>query len=140
MESVEDLAIRLSDQCRDLINEEITKYFAGLLAESGQRTVRVVNIKKPARRKSPKFRQKSKARLFIEALEDGPQLTSELEKILRLPDTQALYGVVAQAKNLLKNTKRVIRCERGNKNKSSTYALRDVDDQVEEEKQGELES
>ena len=46
LESVDDMAGRLADQCRELINEGVTQYFGRLLAASGQRETRVVNIPK----------------------------------------------------------------------------------------------
>lgn len=54
IESFDDLALRISERCRDIINEELARYFALLMAEVGQRPARVMRqASKPTKERKP---------------------------------------------------------------------------------------
>ena len=131
IESIDDLALRISERCRDVINEEIVRYFGQLLMGSGQRIARVAKKvpKKytPSMPKVGKHRSTTKPRRLIAILrEDGAQLSEDLERELELPTRAALYTAVSSAKKILKEQGKTIKLQRGNKGKGDVYAIRTI--------------
>ena len=129
LESVDDMAGRLADQCRELINEGVTQYFGRLLAASGQRETRVVNIPKVTK-ESRKTRAKvlTKVERVIEALTDGPKSAAELGDVIGSKTPTAVHQAVWAAKKLIKGTTKVIRSQGGSKGRMRIYSMQDVDD------------
>ncbi len=134
MESFDDVAYRISERCRDIINEELTRYIATLMIESGQRPVRTVAVPSkdvvptlPVSKTSGKrTRGGSKNKDLLALLEEGPQLACDLEDKLGVT-RQNLHTLIYQTKKELKGTFKTIQREPGNKNKGGVYAIRDVE-------------
>ena len=132
VESLDDLALRISERCRDVINEELVKYFGKLIVASGQRRVRVLQPAVQPGKGTPSHKSKPPPpeRQLLDMLRDGPKTTAEIMDELDLSSRQMVTYTVGKAKKLIVGNRKVIRCKRGRGEKPTTYALRDVDEEV----------
>ena len=131
VESLDDLALRISERCRDVINEELVAYFGRLIVASGQRRVRVLQPAVQPGKGTPSHKSgpPPTERQLLDMLRDGPKTTKEIMDELDLPSKQMVVYTVGKAKKLIMGNRQVIKCRRGKGDRPTTYALRDVDEE-----------
>lgn len=135
MEPIDDMVHRVAERCRDVIEEEMTRYFANLLSESGLRTRRgsaIVDrtMEELEAEDAERVPGMDGAARIISRLTMGPQILDDLMRQIGCTTKGSFYSSMSIARKRAEGMGMQIVTRHGHSTKDkdvpTIYALREL--------------